>query len=198
MKSETKIRIMAYTIIFILVFFFIIPFIKMVHGSNVADDYHEANSDVFTHTCYHEEDADDWSDLNPALVGIICYIKEWHFNELIYFKSGHRPHGSTTSQHYIGNAVDFHFTSYNDMTYCEKMNQYYIDWETLAVALDPIKEFIGFGIYPQENNPFFHLDLGGGWRSWARLYKEYVGYNEGITYMREELVACSGELNGED
>ena len=84
------------------------------------------------------------------------------------------------------------------MSYCEKMNQYYLDWEILAAALDPIKSWIGFGIYPQANNPFFHIDLGGGFRSWARLYMEYVSYDEGIKYMRMELVDCSGELNGED
>ena len=198
MNSKIRIRIVAYAIIFILVFFFIVPFLRLVHGSTVADDYHEANSIIFANVCYEGNDDEEWSDINPALVGILCYIKEIHFDDLIIFHSGHRPHGSDTSQHYIGNAVDLRMSSYDGMSYCEKMNQYYLDWEILAANLDPIKNWIGFGIYPQANNPFFHLDLGGGWRSWARLDMEYVGYNEGITYMREELIDCSGELNGED
>ena len=34
------------------------------------DDYHEANTNVFTHTCYDESDGEEWSKLNPALTGI--------------------------------------------------------------------------------------------------------------------------------
>ena len=198
MNSKIRIRIVAYAIIFILVFFFIIPFLRVVYGSNVAKNYHVANSIIFADTCYEIEDDEGWSDVNPALVGILCYIKEIYFDDLIIFHSGHRPHGSDTSQHYIGNAVDMRMSDYDGMTYCEKMNQYYLDWEKLAAGLDEIKDWIGFGIYPQANNPFFHLDLGGGFRSWARIDMEYVSYDEGIKYMRMELIDCSGELNAED
>lgn len=193
MRSNEKTRILFFFIYVILIFVFLIPFIRAVHSSGVADDYHQANTNVFSNVCYESVNEEGWSDINPALTGILCYINEVYFKRLYAFHSGHRPHGSTASQHYIGNAIDFHVSDYDGMSYCERAKRYYLDWETLSVALDPIKDMIGFGLYPQANNPFFHFDLGGGFRSWARIDMDYVAYQAGIEYMEEELNLCEGE-----
>lgn len=186
MKLRYKVIIFFYVAFFAI---FLARFFDSGNASTVADNIIDANKNVFSGNCYHEDDEDEWSEINPALTSIICYFKKKHFSDLVFFHSGFRPHGDTNSQHYIGNAVDFHFTSYDNMSYCEKILQYYLDWEIIDAELSPIKEFIGLGIYPQANNPFFHLDFGGGWRSWSRL-GEYLSYSIGIQYMQNEIAIC--------
>lgn len=164
-----------------------------VYAATVEDNYHDANTKIFSGVCYGEENEKDFTDINPAIIGLLCYIREGFYadDSIIIFHSGHRPNGSSTSQHKIGNAIDFRFSSYQDFSYCNKMERYHYDYTVLFDAIELFKSYIGLGIYPDSLNPFFHLDFGGGWRSWSRLNGEYLSLQSGIDYIQDQLNICS-------
>ena len=91
-----------------------------------------------------------------------------------YDTSGH----ATDSQHYKGNAADFHIDtsiSYKDQ---------------IAILLDIFKDLqvedrVGFGIYPQWNNKGFHLDVRGTRARWGQIDGKYVSMSEAL--IKEDL-----------
>src|SRR3972149_909229 len=76
------------------------------------------------------------------------------------------------SEHYKGNATDFHFTKISLKVAIPLLEKTILD---LGIA-----DEIGLGIYPYWNSPGFHLDCRGKKSRWGRLAgdKEYVYYEE--------------------
>lgn len=81
------------------------------------------------------------------------------------------------SQHYLGNAVDFHIE----------------DGQPFALQIAVMERFlaklnvsdrVGLGIYPDWNHPGFHLDVRGEKARWGRLGTTYVGLEEARAYAR--------------
>ena len=89
-----------------------------------------------------------------------------------YETGGHSPN----SQHYLGNAVDFHIEGLSFPEAIERMEE---ALERLQVA-----DRVGFGIYPDWNNPGFHLDVRNVGRKvrWGRIGEQYVSYQEALEY----------------
>ncbi|MCK4822302.1 hypothetical protein KA005_41450, partial [bacterium] len=77
------------------------------------------------------------------------------------------------SYHYKGMAVDFHFVvpnssiSFRDQS--KFLMQYLVDMQ--------LDNFVGLGIYPEWNNPGFHLDTRGKKARWLKQGGEYVALN---------------------
>ena len=71
-------------------------------------------------------------------------------------EDGHAP----KSQHYLGNAVDFHI---------ETILPYARQIEKMLDVLDrlQVSNYVGLGIYPTWNNPGFHLDVRGSLARWG-------------------------------
>lgn len=74
-----------------------------------------------------------------------------------YSLSGH----SEKSQHYIGNAVDFHIENADFRLACNTMITCLSDLQ--------IAHKVGLGIYPDWNCPGFHLDVRGTMARWGRI-----------------------------
>lgn len=85
---------------------------------------------------------------------------------------------SENSEHYKGNAIDFHFVT--DVAFYAQV----VKVEKLLLAWQ-FFNFVGLGIYPDWNNPGFHLDTRGKKARWGFLNKqvgsqvvaEMVSYN---------------------
>lgn len=88
-----------------------------------------------------------------------------------YETSGHSP----KSQHYIGNAVDFHIEG---LPFPEAVIRMEEALERLQVA-----DRVGLGLYPCWYNPGFHLDVrnDGKRARWGRIKGDYLSYD----YVRE-------------
>lgn len=82
--------------------------------------------------------------------------------------SGH----TTGSQHGLGNAVDFHIQG---LPFVEAVAQ----METALHALQ-VADRCGLGIYPDWNNPGFHLDVRGTKARWGRIGRDYVSFDEAL------------------
>jgi len=86
---------------------------------------------------------------------------------------------SKKSQHYLGNAADFHVIGIP-----------FLESESLIMTYLHVKgliEKVGVGIYPDWHSPGFHLDVRGDRASWGRVGKEYVSYQEALEYTRKKL-----------
>lgn len=90
-----------------------------------------------------------------------------------YASAGHSP----ASQHYLGNAIDFHIEG---MSFKEAV-------AAVEGALDAlqISNRVGLGIYPDwpghnagELQPGFHIDVRGMRARWGRVKGVYVSYDE--------------------
>ncbi|HHL40886.1 MAG TPA: hypothetical protein ENJ37_10305 [Deltaproteobacteria bacterium] len=88
--------------------------------------------------------------------------------------SGHAPR----SQHYSGNAADFHVET--TLSYGDQV-------ALMVDALDGLQvtDRVGLGIYPHWNSPGFHLDVRGEKRRWGRLGGGYVSFEEAMEAMEE-------------
>lgn len=95
-------------------------------------------------------------------------IREKDPEARVYIHAGFARDGhSKNSQHYKGNAVDFHFVT--SMSYPLQ----------IQFMLDSLKELqvhnkVGFGIYPDWNSPGFHIDDRGDMARW--------GYIDGVIH----------------
>jgi hypothetical protein len=84
-----------------------------------------------------------------------------------YKTDGH----SKGSQHYKATAIDFHFLT--DVPYheqIEKVERILKDWQLF--------NFVGLGIYPDANTPFFHIDARGRKARWGFLGGVQVSYKK--------------------
>jgi len=91
-----------------------------------------------------------------------------------YETSGH----ASKSQHYVGNAVDFHIK--DELPFyaqVEKMEQ--------ILAELQVADKVGLGIYPDWAHPGFHLDVRGTRARWGRIGGKYVSFKEALVYARK-------------
>lgn len=130
------------------------------------------------------EKTDQWGDPDKvsgfliALIGLIqSEIGEVEIH-CAYKKNGH----SKNSQHYKGNAADFHFKNLCKESFMEQYND-------IIEVLDEFQltDFTGLGIYPQWNNPGFHIDVRGEKARWGQIDGEYVGADYALEKAEEIL-----------
>ena len=130
----------------------------------------------------------DWSKINPVLLyvnyALRCYAKQPIIIHCAYELSGHM----TDSQHYLGNAADWHFNS-NDPFFSQ------IDTVVSFLSDYGIFDKVGLGIYPAWNNPGFHLDVRGHYSRWGWVgdideqgNKKYVSFEEAKNYARNKRI----------
>lgn len=85
------------------------------------------------------------------------------------------------SQHYVGNAVDFHVEDIgiDDPFHVQvvKMNR--------ALKELQLLDHVGLGIYPQWNSPGFHLDVRGKKGRWGMLNGEYVSFSKAFEFAQQ-------------
>jgi uncharacterized protein YcbK (DUF882 family) len=135
--------------------------------------------DVLQHFGKHEK----WGDpdkMNPALLVLLDKLREIIGKPIIihcgYDTDGHAP----SSQHYVGNAVDFHIVGLPIEQAHEAMQG--------ALHMLGLLDRVGLGIYPFWNSPGFHLDVRGEAARWGRLKNgTYVAYD---TALNEYLEAA--------
>jgi len=93
-----------------------------------------------------------------------------------YELGGHSKNG----QHDDGTAADFHFKEagpyFNQICELERI------LEDLQVA-----DRVGLGIYPDWNNPGFHLDVRGARARWGRVGNTYVTYAHAKDYAESKM-----------
>ena len=92
-----------------------------------------------------------------------------------YATSGH----SDGSQHYQGNAADFHI---------ETSIPYHVQIDRMLNILMRLQvaDRVGLGIYPDWNNPGFHLDVRGRRARWGFIGSRQAGFEETIIYAEEK------------
>jgi hypothetical protein len=81
-----------------------------------------------------------------------------------YEKDGH----STNSCHYKGTATDFHFDRVKDIDIRTQL-----EWLISGMINCGLDQFMSVGIYPQWNNPGFHLDSRGEALRWVKINGVY-------------------------
>ena len=92
-----------------------------------------------------------------------------------YATRGHAP----KSQHYRGNAADFHIKSQLPF------------WQQILVVVDVLEQLqltdrVGLGIYPDWRRPGFHLDVRGSKARWGKINGKpgYVSFEEAFVRAR--------------
>lgn len=91
-----------------------------------------------------------------------------------YDLNGHAP----ASEHYKGNADDFHIeTSLSFSQQVHAIKQILAELQVL--------ELVGLGIYPEWNNPGFHLDVRMKIGRWSQVGGAYVSLELGLEKAKE-------------
>ena len=81
------------------------------------------------------------------------------------------------SQHYKGNAVDFHIKT--KLSFPDQIEAITIILHELQVS-----NLCGIGIYPDWNSPGFHLDARGVPAQWGRIGTDYVGIDAAFKHAK--------------
>ncbi len=92
-----------------------------------------------------------------------------------YKISGHSPN----SQHYKGNAADFHFEN------IPASEAYMVMTEVLREF--QAEGFVGLGVYPDWHKPGFHLDVRGYKARWAKVMGIYKHIKYGLKKLNEDF-----------
>ncbi len=126
--------------------------------------------EIFKELNYFTED-ERWGDpekVNGLLLILLDTIRYELCHGIVihnaYNTSGH----SETSQHYKGNATDFHVVG---MTFVEAIDRIQEILEKYNV-----QNHVGLGIYTDWNTPGFHLDVRGVKARWGRVGGKYVAF----------------------
>ena len=124
---------------------------------------------------------ENWGDpdkMNGALLLLANALRDFIDERCVVHRgfatSGHSP----KSQHYAGNAFDYHF----DSGYSFKMQ---IDQMLDALSYFQVDDRVGLGIYPEWYHPGFHLDLRGCRARWGRVKGIYVSFAEAYKVAEE-------------
>ena len=108
-----------------------------------------------------DENWGDYYKMNPNLLVLLQKIRDY-LGHPIHINCGYEEDGhSAKSQHYLGNAVDFHVKG---MDFLKAGGMILDCLETNGVA-----DLTGFGVYPFWNTAGFHLDCRGQKARWGRL-----------------------------
>lgn len=89
--------------------------------------------------------------------------------------NGHSPN----SQHYLGNAVDFHFENIRPLQAYKIINKTIQNYQA--------ENFIGLGIYPDWYKPGFHLDIRGYKARWSKIAGKYTKLQYGLEKVSEDF-----------
>ncbi len=140
----------------------------------------------------HFHPGENWGDKNKVngllillLDKITDRVKDYcwkHYKKIspcvihcAYETSGHSPN----SQHYIGNAADFHFEN------IPASEAYRIITEVLREF--QAEGFVGLGVYPDWHKPGFHLDVRGYKARWSRIIGKYRPVKQGVDKLNKEF-----------
>ena len=127
---------------------------------------------LWTQTRYFKR-SEAWGDpskMNGGLILSLDLIRHY-FDVPFVVHCGYEVDGhSKDSQHYLGNAVDFHVKHMSFRDSCRKLIQ--------TVKYLQLSNFIGLGFYPEWNNPGFHIDLRGFKARWAYIGGKMVGIDK--------------------
>ena len=122
--------------------------------------------------------------INPAIVYILDKLREETTTIIIHSTNEKDTEHVKGSQHYLDNAIDFHIKNMNFIDAIEKV----ITLTTVYTFLDrPLHDYMGIGIYPDWNNPGFHLDFRGYQASWGRIGNNYVSFDEALKYALDKF-----------
>lgn len=132
----------------------------------------------------HFDKNEKWGNpdkMNPALLLLLDRLREI-IGKPFVIHCGYEPDGhSTASQHYKGNAVDFHIEG---LPLIEANRLLLAALDVIQIVGKPVSELVGFGIYPDWNTPGFHLDIRGYKARWGAVKKDgkqvYVSYDEAL------------------
>ena len=127
--------------------------------------------EIFKELTYFTEN-ERWGDpekVNGLLLLLLDIIRK-ELGHSIFIHNAYSLTGhSETSQHYLGNAADFH-----------------VDGMIFVEAVDKVQEIlekynvhnhVGLGIYTDWLTPGFHLDVRGKKARWGRVKGKYVAFN---------------------
>jgi hypothetical protein len=118
--------------------------------------------------------------INGFLLNILDPLREF-VGLPMGINAGYAPGTGHTSnsQHYVGNAIDFHFSkdpktglfiSYRQQI--DKVLGFLIDYQ--------IADRCGFGIYPTWNTPGFHLDCRGTKVRWGFQGETQISFEDAL------------------
>jgi len=127
----------------------------------------------------HFNERENWGDtekLNPLLLLVMDMIAE-KINVPVIIHNGYSKKGhSEKSQHYLGNACDFHFDS--DVEFLYHYTNLVSILDTTRIGKVKLADIVGLGVYPHWNNKGFHLDVRGYKARWMRdKNNNYVAIN---------------------
>ncbi len=144
-------------------------------------DWRDNNLKALDH-CFDFSQFERPKEVNPALLSTVCFFLELH-NRPYFHHSDFRK-----SQHHFGNAIDGRFTDYSNMSRREILITFLDDIVLIQKFLSDfgLIDKVGLGIYPQSQNPFFHLDLRGTKARWGRLNGQYVGFDVAVEWLEGE------------
>jgi hypothetical protein len=156
-----------------------LPAISYAIAALAAREFLPGNMMLWKHI-RHFNRAEKWGDpnkINGFLLLTMDALRDiWQSPFVIhcaYDLSGH----SANSQHYLGNACDFHI---------EDGEPFNLQVAVMARFLEKfqVADRVGLGIYPDWRNPGFHLDVRGQKARWGRINNKYVSFLEAKTYAR--------------
>lgn len=134
------------------------------------------NMDIFTQL-ENFSPKEPWGDpkkVNGVLLLLLQEIRTYIGNRFVIHNAYETKGHSENSQHYIGNAVDFHIERV-------PFRKSILDVEE-AIKYFQVENHIGLGIYPEWHHPGFHLDVRGTKARWGFLEGRYVPYEQARSY----------------
>lgn len=116
--------------------------------------------------------------INPLLLWLLQSIRDrLPRGSAIKIHVGFKTAGhSKSSWHYKGMAVDFHVIGLSVLEAEEIIMKFLTETGLI--------EYVGIGIYPDWNNPGFHLDVRGTRAAWSRIGADYLAYLTGVNYIK--------------
>ena len=183
---------------------FLVALLVVVNVHAHPTEWVELNKKTYVERIDHK-DFKEFEKVNPALIATISSFLATHTKFEFILHSDIRPlwfkrqasmlGNSIMSFHHGGSAIDFRLLSYKGMGECEKLVVYKHSFRTFKRYLTKIGliDKSGLGLYPKQNNPFFHFDLRGSKARWGRLGND--GDYVGIDVAEEWLIDKINELD---
>ena len=127
----------------------------------------------------HFNPREKWGDpkkMNPFLLLVMDIIAE-EFQKPVIIHCGYSEDGhAEKSQHYKGNACDFHIDT--DEPFKDVYNKLINILVNTELGDNELDDLVGLGVYPHWNNKGFHLDVRGCRARWMRdKNNNYVAIN---------------------
>lgn len=119
--------------------------------------------------------------MNGLLILLLDAIRDRWGDAAFIIHCGYEADGhAKDSFHKSGNATDFHISS--ALPFHEQISR-------LEMILKELQVFdkVGLGIYPDWNNPGFHLDVRGVYARWGRIGQAYVGYADAVEHSKRRV-----------